>query len=80
MDLIACVHGALPECCAFVGCTHFIPEGPRDEKWAFRPGTTEEDIAAALAESATAHSRAPGSASPIHLVVERQMRDRLKRT
>ena len=68
---LACVHGAPPGRCAFGGCSHYVPNGPRDERWAFRPGTTAEDIAAALAESALVHARAPGSASPIHMVVER---------
>ena len=74
---IASVHAAPPGLCAFAGCPHFAPDGPRDEQWAFRPGTTPEDIAAALAESATDHARVPGSASPIHLVVARKMQDRL---
>jgi hypothetical protein len=64
------VHAAPPGRCAFVGCSHFRPDGPRDEKRAFRPGTTQEDIDAALASNAETHARAPGSASPIHLVVE----------
>jgi hypothetical protein len=49
------------------------------KKWAFRPGTTEADIVAALAENETQHARAPGSASPIHLVVERKMNERKSR-
>lgn len=78
-DLAPCLHGAPPGLCAFAGCSHFAPDGPRDEKWAFRPGTTAEDIAAALAENAAQHARAPGSASPIHLVVDSKMRDRIDR-
>jgi len=77
-EWIACVHGAPPGLCAFVGCPHFVPDGPRDERWAFAPGTTAEDIAAALSENEAQHARAPGSASPIHLVVARRMRDRLE--
>ena len=73
---VACVHGAQPRCCAFAGCPHFTPDGPRDERWAFRPGTTEADIAAALAENEAQHARAPGSASPIHLVVDSKVRKR----
>lgn len=76
-DPTTCVHAALPGQCAFAGCPHFAPDGPRDERWAFRPGTTDADIAAALAENEAQHARAPGSASPIHLVVDRRMRDRL---
>lgn len=72
-----CVHGAPPRLCAFAGCLHYVPDGPRDEQWAFRPGTTQADIAAALAENLAAHVRAPGSASPIHLVVDRKRRQRL---
>jgi hypothetical protein len=75
----ACLHGAPPALCAFVGCTHYRPDGPRDERWAFRPGTTQEDIDAALAENAEnakTHARAPGSASPIHLVVEQYRKQR----
>jgi|GEM_PF-1613040 len=79
-DPVPCVHGALPNLCAFAGCPHFAPDGPRDERWAFRPGTTAEDITAALAENEAQHARAPGSASPIHLVVDRKMRDRLEET
>jgi hypothetical protein len=75
----ACVHGAPPGRCAFGGCSHFRPDGPRDERWAFRPGTTQEDIAEALAESALVHARAPGSASPIHMVVDAVVRRRLER-
>jgi hypothetical protein len=74
----ACLHGAPPGLCAFVGCPHFAPDGPRDERWAFRPGTTEADVAAALAENERADVRTPGSASPIHLVVERKRRDRVE--
>jgi hypothetical protein len=73
-----CLHGAQPGRCAFAGCEHFVPDGPRDERWAFRPGTTEADIAAAMAESAAQHARAPGSASPIHMVVARWTRQRLE--
>lgn len=78
MSDVACLHGALPGLCAFAGCPHFAPDGPRDEKWTFWPGTTEQDIAAALAENELAHARAPGSASPIHLVVHRKMQERLE--
>jgi hypothetical protein len=77
--IITCVHGAPPGLCAFAGCPHFVPDGPRDERWAFSPGTTAEDIAAALAENEEQHTRAPGSASPIHLVVARHVRARLDR-
>ena len=72
-----CLHGALPGLCAFAGCPHFAADGPRDERWAFRPGTTEEDLAAAFAENAAQDARAPGSASPIHLVVGRKTRERV---
>ena len=77
-DPVPCLHGAPPNLCAFAGCPYFIHNGPREEKWAFRPGTTAEDIAAALAENVEQHARAPGSASPIHLVVDRKMRERLE--
>ena len=73
-----CVHGAKPALCAFQGCPNFAADGPRDEKWAFRPEVTEEDVALALHENQVQHSRAPGSASPIHLVVHRKMRVRLE--
>lgn len=73
---IRCMHGALPGDCAFVGCASYRPDGPRDEQWSFHPGTTPGDIQAALAENAAQHARAVGSASPIHLVVERYRRKR----
>lgn len=76
-DPITCLHGAPPGFCAFAGCPHFAPDGPRNERWAFQPGTTAEDVAAALAENELTHARAPGSASPIHLVVDRKMRERI---
>lgn len=71
-----CLHGAFPGLCAFVGCAHYRADGPRDERWAFHPDTHPEDVAAAMAENAEAHRRAPGSASPIHLVVEHYRRTR----
>lgn len=77
MNPLPCLHSALPGQCAFAGCPHFAPDGPRDERWAFRPGTTDADIATALAESAAQHARAPGSASPIHLVVGRKTLERI---
>lgn len=57
------------------------------EKWAFRPGTKPEDIALAAEEIGAylaqpdpdGTARAPGSASPIHLVAERKMTERLER-
>jgi hypothetical protein len=73
----ACVHGAPPKLCAFAGCAHYVPNGPRDERWAFAPGTSPADIEAALVENRANHARAPGSASPIHLVVARKTRERL---
>lgn len=72
-----CVHGATAGACAFVGCAFYRPDGPRDERWAFRPGTTEEDIAAALAENAADLARPPHCCSPIHLVVERYRKTRV---
>ena len=75
----ACLHGAPPSLCAFAGCAHYRPDGPRDEKWAFRPGTTQEDIDAALAENAEVHARRPGGASPIHIVVEQNRQRRTER-
>lgn len=66
-----CMHAAPPGECAFKGCKHFRPDGPRDEKWAFRPGTTQEDIDLGMKENAAQHKRAPGTASPIHMVVEK---------
>jgi len=72
------MHGAPPGLCPFQPCPHFVPDGPRDERWAFRPGTSPEDISAALAENEAQHARAPGSASPIHLVVERWRLARLE--
>lgn len=68
-ERFTCVHGALPGACAFVGCEFFRLDGPRDEKWAFHPDTSQEDIDAALADGALSLKR-HGGASPIHLVVE----------
>lgn len=55
--------------------------GPSAEKWALAnfPGASAEDVAAARAENAADLARAPGSASPVHLVVERMTRARLAR-
>jgi len=74
------MHSAPEGDCAFVGCPFYRPDGPRDEKWAFHPQATPEDIAAAMAENAELHARAPGTASPIHLVVENRMKARLARS
>lgn len=73
-----CVHGAVDGLCAFAGCPHYRPDGPREERWAFAPDVTEADIAAALAKNEAQHARVPGSASPIHLVVQRMMGQRLE--
>ncbi len=75
--LVRCVHGAAPKMCAFAGCPHFVPDGPRNERWAFADGTTEDDIRAAMHENEMQHARVPGSASPIHLVVHRKMQARI---
>lgn len=55
--------------------------GPMAEKWAFAPGATREDIDAAEREirQDIGETRPPGSASPIHLVVESKMRERMER-
>jgi hypothetical protein len=76
---INCMHGAPPGACVFKGCAYYRADGPRDEKWAFAPGVTQADIDAALLENMITHGRAPGSASPIHLVVNRKVGDRLAR-
>lgn len=72
----ACMHGALFPNCAFAGCPHFRADGPRDEKWAFHPDATPQDIEEAMRISKATHARAAGSASPIHLVVHKVMYDR----
>lgn len=74
---VTCMHAAPPGLCAFAGCPHFVPDGPRDERWAFSPDSTPEDVAKALAHNADVHARAPGSASPIHMVVASVTRARL---
>ncbi len=74
-----CVHGAEAGACAFYGCAHYRPDGPRDERWAFRPGTTPEDITAALAENAADLARPSRCVSPIHLVVELHRQRRVER-
>ena len=58
--------------------------GPMAEKWAFGPDATREDIDAAeceirqdIGEAEGRPARPPGSASPIHLVVESKTRERL---
>ncbi len=73
-----CLHGATAGECVFADCAHFRLDGPRDERWAFHPDATAADIAAAITENTEQHTRAPGSASPIHLVVERHRQQRVE--
>ena len=50
-----------------------VETGPAEEKWAFAPGVTPVDVAAA-----EEWIRAEHSSSPIHLVAERRMEKRLE--